>query len=287
MATVHTIERATIFSMMATLISCAQAPDVGVSPAAVSLGVEATAPLYEAVACGPRWACMLEGGPGPQGPGWSRCSGRCEINATLITPTLAVIVPGRLLTQDGLWELGHRTRSQVAAPLDLNLTAFEIGTGLRAFSDGPTVRRSIVMLFEQRLSGIAPYCPHPWVDEDPGIGQVPRYLNITDPSTFDDRLPFRYQPSDPLDDGSRAGQFQAVEPYPTWRDYLRRCAAPLAPDDVPLGSHAFALLSERVNETQIEPIPVAFEYPDGGTATSWFQIRPDSDGRHRRIRRRQ
>ena len=235
---------------------------------AIQRGTEATDPFFDAVACMPRGngTCPVD-----PPPGWDHCYLRCEINATLITPNIIVAELGRIMDQDGRWQFGHLT-ALADIPVHRRFdTAWEVGFGPRVLDGELHHKRYAVMALEQRLSGIAPYCPHPWVDEDPTLDVRPRYFRPA-PSAYDDPFPPRFLPGDPrASSGRHAGWAEGNSPrelFATYRDYLNDCAAPLAEDDARVGSHIFFMLSERVDESDITPIPLGLQFPDGTTDPS-------------------
>ncbi len=278
--------------LLAGLQTACVGDDVAGSTAAVEVvdgrGGLADAPLYDAVACS---AVPFGGGE------------RCEVNATLITPTIAISSNTRHLEQSGRWEYGHITSWQASA-VETGSRSIELRFGLRPLLDGPTMTRHGVMCFEQRTSGIAPCCAHPRVDTDPSPLEAPVYLAPPDSRTG--ALPSYYSSSDvnfgiqcgcgveitqascearvvPGPGGCAAGDCVwgptdagmgcfhrregAAIGLRTWEQYFERCAAPLAPGDAVIGGHHFYLLSERVEEAVTSPIPMALDYdPSTGAA---------------------
>ena len=162
---------------------------VGRFTAAIVGGVLATEPFYQAVACGLRRGTQQDQpslpdcseDPTPT-PGWDWCARRCEINTTLITPTIAVAEIDRLRWEDSLWDFGYRTGRANVPPEQVNLTAFQIGFGPAHVLVPPDFTRYVVMAYEQRLSGVSPYCPHPWIDIDPTAGEHRHYIRMDDPT---------------------------------------------------------------------------------------------------------
>jgi len=52
--------------------------------------------------------------------------------------------------------------------------------------------------------------------------------------------------------------------------YLDRCPDPLAADDDVVSPAIFFVLAERISESDVSPIPLVLEYPDGTDDPAWF-----------------
>lgn len=224
------------------------------------------------------------------------CHDRCQGTATLITPTLLVTTTVRFEDQfpHGI-RMGLRTVSAEVVPTEVGMSsAVEIGFGLQPLDEPPLLHRYAVACFEQRLSGIAPCCSHlVTYDAEIASGGRLRYYWAA-PDAWDLPLPARYLSGDRAFVGGVCGPRRteedcAAEPGCTWRptrdggalcihpsqdaagangwetyrEYVEACPAPLAPDDAVIGDYRIFLLSERVDEAVIAPIPIGTVYSDG------------------------
>ncbi len=234
---------------------------------AVSGGRVAAEPEWDAVLCVPQSVPSL----GCADIGWGVCITRCTANMTLVAPGIAMGPRDRAIEQSHPIELGTRTRTQGAAAdvaaARTNATAWELGTAVDV-TLGPDLLAHAVGCFELRRSGLAPCCRHVYV-EDPSLGTTPPPLVG----------PYRrvYSPPEALWDTPYSDPAHGVtlvpygwSPSATYRQYLELCPAPLAEDDDVVAGTFFYVLSERVPEASVAPIPLALAYPDGGDDPAWL-----------------
>jgi hypothetical protein len=255
-------------ALLALLGACNSDLVAGVE-SAVSGGTVADSAEFDAVMCMP----APDAGAGCVESGWDMCIGRCENTLTLVTPNIVMGTRLRAEIQTLPFELGSTTLTRgVSGPPPDSLgssppTAVEIGSAINAVDDGPTILRHAVGCYELRKSGLAPCCLHPYFLD----------TSVPVPGGFAQRV---YIPpvdlwevdfDDPAHGVAVVGPYGTYAGPHTYDGYLRTCAEPMARDDDLVSAAVFFVLSERVPESAIQPIPLALRYPDGGTDPLWLE----------------
>jgi len=196
--------------------------------------------------------------------GWDEPVTRCLASATLVTPNIAVASRRRLIQMTYPFELGGRT---FARGPGAGGTTLEMGVTTDVTA-GPRVRVEATGCWEvRRRAGLSPCCGH---------------VRYRDPDVLDangDPVLRIYRPPPELwdvrfDDASHGVvvNYGSGSGGGTYDAYLEDCAQPMAEDDEIVSDVVFFTLSERIDESDVTPIPLALEYPDGTADPRWLAV---------------
>lgn len=219
---------------------------------------------FDAVMCSPAHNGGVVDSGWPGGPIL-----RCVEGMTLITPNVVLGERARLVSQTYPITLGYLTRNGIP-PEAFNSSGLEVGSAINAVDDGPDVFRWAVQCLEIRKSGLAPCCRHVFIT-DSSLATVPagyplrsRYY-VPPPEQWDDGFPTCSE----AEDGCVHGE--SGSGYENYHGYVDQCQAPMGPDDGVISDTILLVLSERIDEREIAPIPLALEYPDRTSSPEWFE----------------
>jgi hypothetical protein len=253
--------------LAAALASCATEEVAGTEGAVIG-GSIASGPEFDAVLCMPQFGDI---GAGCVNSGWHGCIARCEGTLTLVAPNIAMGSRVRFLVNTLPFELGQTTFTAVpsSAPPPDTLTsapptAFELGAAVNAVDDGPDPLAHAVGCLEQRRSGLAPCCKHPYF-LDPALPHpldgFHRRVYIPPVSLWD--VPFT--------DPAHGVTVITESTFADYRAYLASCAQPMARWDELVSDSVFFILRDRIDEAVVAPIALALEYPDATSDPVWFE----------------